>query len=407
MLRSRLLLAVVSSMALLLATACNGGTEPGDVETPRPEPGSPTAEATRDESADVSPTEAALRLVPVADGFEAPLYATHAGDGTGRIFVVEQGGLIRIVENGEIASEPFLDISSRVRAGGEQGLLGLTFDPDYPDNNRFYVDYTDTSGNTVVARYEVTDRPGVADPSSEQVLLRIEQPYANHNGGHLAFGPDGYLYVATGDGGSGGDPHGNGQSRDTLLGKLLRIDVSGSGGYEIPSDNPFAGGGRRAEIWAYGLRNPWRFSFDRNTDDLWIGDVGQSAREEINLEPAGSDGGVNYGWNIMEGAECYDAASCDRDGLEEPVADYPHSEGISVTGGYVYRGERIRELTGGYLFGDFGSGTIWIIDSARPRAGAAVALETDLSISSFGEDEDGELFVVDHGGTLLRVAGEG
>jgi glucose/arabinose dehydrogenase len=346
---------------------------------------------------------------PVADGLEAPLLATHAGDGSGRLFVVEQVGRIRVVRDGELLAEPFLDVSDRVVAGGEQGLLGLAFHPDFATNGRFFVDYTDLDGDTVVAEYAVLDGDADrVDPASERVLLRIGQPFANHNGGHLAFGPDGFLYVGTGDGGSAGDPMGNGQRLDTLLGKILRLDLDGRSGdrpYGIPPGNPFVEHeGARPEIWAFGLRNPWRFSFDRETGDLWIGDVGQGAFEEIDAVP-GDEAGVNYGWNVMEGRACFaPETGCDEDGLRLPVAVYGHGEGCSVTGGFVYRGSRWPGLAGAYLFSDFCSGTIWAVDAARPNAGPTAVLETGRAISSFGEDEDGELYVTDlAGGALLRV----
>lgn len=395
-----------ASALLLAAGACSGtGRDPGAQDPPAPAP-KRTGAPERDEvdGPATRPTEAALRLRPIARGFDSPLYVTHAGDGTGRLFVVEQTGRIKILRDGRVKARPFLDLSNKVRAGGEQGLLGLAFHPNYTRTGRFFVNYTDRAGDTIVARYRVSGRPGRADPSSERILLEIAQPFSNHNGGHVAFGPDGYLYIATGDGGSGGDPHGNGQSLDTLLGKLLRVDVSGRRGYRVPPDNPFVDrDGVRPEIWAYGLRNPWRFSFDRATDDLWIADVGQSKLEEIDVARAASGGGVNYGWNIMEGSECFDAPACDRSGLELPVAEYSHTEGCSVTGGYVYRGTRIPALVGGYVYADYCSGNIWILDSSAPREGATRALDTDHRISSFGENERGELFVVDHAGTLLRV----
>jgi glucose/arabinose dehydrogenase len=325
--------------------------------------------------------------------------------------VVEQTGRIKIVTaKGRVSPDAFLDVSDRIVAGGEQGLLGLAFDPGFADNGRFYVNYTNGDGNTVVARYRVSDDPDRADPGTAEVILTVDQPYGNHNGGHLAFGPDGYLYVGLGDGGSGGDPHGHGQNTETLLGAILRLDVSGSSGYTIPNDNPFAGGGGGGnggsggapEIWAYGLRNPWRFSFDRTTGDLWIGDVGQEELEEIDRAPAGT-GGLNFGWNVMEGDACY-GSSCDRDGLEMPVTQYSHDSGCSVTGGHVYRGEDHPILTGGYLFADYCSGLLWVIEAKGHKGEPKLALETGRSVSSFGESEDGELFLVDIGaGELLQV----
>jgi glucose/arabinose dehydrogenase len=350
-----------------------------------------------------------LELVPVASGLEAPLYATHSGDGSDRVFVVEQTGAIRIVTGGRVLAQPFLDLGDAVVAGGEQGLLGLAFHPGYAHNGRLFVNYTDLHGDTVVSEYRRAPGNDLrADPASERILLAIDQPFVNHNGGGLAFGPDGYLYVATGDGGSAGDPLGNGQALDTLLGKLLRIDVDsgGSGAYGIPPDNPFVGrDDARAEVWAYGLRNPWRFSFDAGTSTLWIGDVGQSEAEEINRAPAAT-GGLNYGWNLMEGRGCYQPPEgCDRPGLEKPIATYGHAEGCSVTGGYVYRGSRYPALRGAYLFADYCSGTIWGLDAAGPSPQDPVELlSTERALSSFGLDREEELYVTDlASGELLRV----
>jgi glucose/arabinose dehydrogenase len=360
---------------------------------------SPVASSPEEQRAP-DPRRARIALRPVADGLDAPLGLVDAGDGSGRLFIVEQPGTIRILEDGRVAEDPFLDISDRITSGGEQGLLGLAFDPDYASNRRFFVNYTDNAGDTVVARFEAAGEGDVADPSTERVLLRIEQPYSNHNGGHLAFGPDGYLYIATGDGGAGGDPHENGQALDTLLGKLLRLDVSGDDA-AAPEDNPFVEReGARPEIWAYGLRNPWRFSFDR--ERIWVADVGQSAREEVNVQPA-DEGGLNYGWNIMEGSECFGAPDCDREGLVLPVAEYGHGDGCSITGGHVYRGSAVPDLRGGYVFGDFCSGTVWILDSSDPERDAAVALRTGLSIASFGVDAESELYVVDLNGSIHRI----
>jgi glucose/arabinose dehydrogenase len=346
-----------------------------------------------------------IALEEVAAGFEQPLYATHSGDGTGRLFVVEQTGAVRIVAGDRVEAEPFLDLSDLVVAGSEQGLLGLAFHPSYEDNGRLFVNYTNLDGDTVVAEYSAEG--GRAEPSSGRVLLTIEQPFSNHNGGALAFGPDGYLYIATGDGGSAGDPLDNGQSLGTLLGKLLRIDVDATTGdlpYGIPDDNPFVGrDGARPEIWAYGLRNPWRFSFDAITDELWVGDVGQAGLEEIDRARGG--GGINFGWNVMEGNACFEPASgCDRSELVLPVAQYSHDLGCSVTGGYVYRGRAQRALRGVYLFSDYCSGTIWGLDAAQPGAGVARLLESGRAVSSFGVDEAGELYLTDlDSGTLFRI----
>lgn len=346
-----------------------------------------------------------LGFDPVFEGLSSPLLLTHAGDGSRRVFVVEQTGRILVGRVADSLSE-FLDVSGLVVSGGEQGLLGLAFHPNYTDNRRFFINYTNTAGDTIVAEYRASS-PTRGDAGSARVLLEIDQPYANHNGGHLAFGPDGYLYIGTGDGGSGGDPEERAQDVDSLLGKLLRIDVdSRSNGrpYGIPDGNPFAGSGRgRAEIWAYGLRNPWRFSFDPATDDLWIGDVGQDRLDEIDRAPS-DEGGLNYGWDVMEGSRCFEPPSgCDRAGLTPPIAEYGQDLGCSLTGGHVYRGNEFPDLVGGYFFGDYCSGRVWVLDAARPRADIVELADTDIAVSSFGEDERGELYVSDLSGRVLRL----
>ena len=389
--------------AVLLLAACSED----DGRPQRSGPGraaSPTR--SQDESPVVSsfdPSSVGIELEPFVDGLEAPLFLTHAGDGSGRSFVVEQGGTIRVIEAGEVAAEPFLDISDKTEGGGEQGLLGLAFHPDFEGDGRFFVNYTDLAGDTIVASYRADGAS--ADPESEQVLLKIDQPYSNHNGGHLEFGPDGYLYIATGDGGSAGDPQDNGQNRDSLLGKLLRIDVDDEEGYEVPTDNPFADGREGApEVWAYGLRNPWRFSFDRATDTLWVGDVGQGELEEINRVPD-DEAGLNFGWNQMEGSRCYEGGDCDTSDKVLPITEYEHDLGCSVTGGFVYRGEEFPDLQGGYFFADYCSGRIWAIDAGAPGpVEPTLLLSSERALSSFGVDEDGELYVTDIGaGEVLRV----
>ncbi|WP_027481779.1 PQQ-dependent sugar dehydrogenase [Deinococcus pimensis] len=344
-----------------------------------------------------------VRLTRVVTGLERPVTVTNAGDGSGRLFVVEQGGRVRVVKDGRLQPGAFLDLSGLTRAGGERGLLGLAFDPKFRQNGRLFVNYTDRDGNTVIARY--TAKGDAADPRSATVLLRAEQPYANHNGGQLAFGPDGYLYVGLGDGGSGGDPQNNGQNLGTFLGKVLRVDVSGEK-YAVPRDNPFVNReGARPEIWAYGLRNPWRFSFDRRTGDLLIADVGQNRFEEVNFQPKASRGGENYGWRLKEGDECFDPSSnCARGTLVDPVVTYGRSEGQSITGGYVYRGKALPDLVGRYVYGDFASGRVWAASRAsNGRWTTRELLDTNDQISTFGEDEAGELYVADYGsGTLLR-----
>jgi len=355
--------------------------------------------------------QTAYQLMPVASGFSRPLYVTHAGDGSGRLFVVEQSGAIRAIKDGAVLGQPFLDVSGLISRQAlesdytERGLLGLAFHPHYAENGLFYINYTDVNGHSVISRYSVSaDDPDRAEATSATPLLYVEQPYANHNGGQMAFGPDGYLYISLGDGGSGGDPQGNGQNLATLLGKILRIDVTVAEGYTIPADNPFAEReGARPEIWAWGLRNVWRFSFDRATGDLFLADVGQNQWEEINFQPADSAGGENYGWNAFEGTHVYSGQPAASE-VVTPVLEYDHSLGrCSVTGGYVYRGERIPALQGVYLYGDWCSGTIW---SAAPGADgtwqAVVSLESGRSISSFGEDEAGELYLVDYDGAVLR-----
>jgi glucose/arabinose dehydrogenase len=356
------------------------------------------------------------RLVRIVGGLAAPTYATNAGDGSGRIFVLEQAGRIRVVEDGHLRPQPFLDLSGRISSGGERGLLGLAFHPGFPRDPRLFVDYTDPAGNTVVASFTATSgSAGVADPSSERVLLHIDQPFPNHNGGQLAFGPDGLLYIGMGDGGSGGDPYGNGQRTDTPLGKILRIDVDRTAGgraYAIPADNPFASGrdaaGRAGlpEIWAFGLRNPWRFSFDASSGSLWIGDVGQDRWEEVDRIPAGTPPPVNLGWNVMEGTHCYKPAeACRTAGLWSPLAEYGHDQGCAVTGGYVARGATAGSLAGRYVFGDYCSGTIWTLDAAGPdRQEPGLLLRSGRTISSFGSDEAGGILVCDlAGGELLRL----
>ncbi len=344
-----------------------------------------------------------IRLARVVGGLAAPVYVTHAGDRSGRLFVVEQAGVIRVIRDGRLLTRPFLDISARVISGGEMGLLSVAFHPRYASNGRFFVNYT-ANGNrlrTVIAEYRVSDDPNVAQ-RTERVLLEIDQPYRNHNGGLSLFGPDGMLYIGMGDGGSGGDPHNNGQRLDTLLGKLLRIDVDGATPYRVPPDNPFAGrAGARDEIWAYGLRNPWRFSFDRGSDRLFLADVGQNAWEEIDLIERGG----NYGWRIMEGAHCFQPQNgCDRSGLILPIAEYGREGGCSVTGGYVYRGSRIRELVGRYLFADYCSGRLWALtEGPSGRWTVSTLLDTGLRVSSFGEDQQGDLYIVDHGGVIYRI----
>jgi len=356
-----------------------------------------------------------FKFTKVVGGLQSPDYVIGAGDGSGRIFIVEQVGRIRIVKDGRLLPTPFLDIRSLVASGGERGLLSVAFHPQFKTNGVFVVDYTRAStnpayvGDTVIARY--TARPANADVvsrTSGQTLLTIAQPQANHNGGLVKFGPDGFLYIGMGDGGAGGDtgpghaPQGNGQSLTTLLGKILRIDVGATGSYTIPADNPNLGTGAHHEIWAYGVRNPWRFSFDRATGDLYIGDVGQNAWEEIDFKPDGSKGGINYGWPSWEGNHRYRTGAA-RTGDTKPVAEYPHTGGAcSVTGGYVYRGTKIPALSGFYIFGDYCSGQLWTLVKYHGVWRRSVLRDTPYSISSFGEDDAGELYLVDLGGSVYR-----
>jgi glucose/arabinose dehydrogenase len=353
------------------------------------------------------PDPTSYKWTKVISGFVSPVDFQFVDDGTGRMFVVEQAGRIRIVQNGQLRDPAFLDITDRVGSGGnEQGLLGLAFHPDFEGIPYFYVNYTDKNGNTVIARFQAEGDK--ADPGSEKDLLKIDQPFPNHNGGILTFGPnDGYLYLGLGDGGSQGDPNGNGQNTNVLLGKILRIDVDRGDPYSIPSDNPFAKGGGRPEIWAYGLRNPWRFSFDRLTGDLYIADVGQDLWEEVDVA-FGNPPGLNYGWNYYEGMHPYSGQAPGGINFTFPVVEYSHAEGgCSVTGGYVYRGA-MPEWQGIYLYGDFCSGKIWgLIHSPDPTSGkpwqSQVLFETKASITTFGEDLSGEIYFADRGGTIYRL----
>ena len=359
----------------------------------------------------VNPIEAAgapqLELNRIATGLELPVQVTHAGDSSGRLFVVEQEGRIRIIRNGVINDAPFLDISDRVSCCGEQGLIGVAFPPAYAVNQHFYISYTNTNadGDTTISRFTTTDDPDRADPDSEEVVLTIDQPGISHNGGRMAFGPqDGYLYIGSGDGG-GYDNMGNGQDPNTLLGKILRIDVeSGVKPYSIPASNPFTLiDGYRDEIWALGLRNPWGFAFDRQTGDLYIPDVGNQEREEVNYQPAGSEGGENYGWFLMEGTLCFEHFffPCSADGLTMPVAEYGHARGCAIVGGAVYRGARYPYLQGLFLYADFCNGKIWGLkrsDDESPQDiqdewQSTLLINASVPLSSIGEDEEGNVYV--------------
>lgn len=392
-----LTIAVAGALALAVALGgCSRGTTTRPIERPRPAQEPTSTEPTR---APVAPPPALadleIRLEPVLAGLDAPLFVTHAGDGSGRLFVVEQGGLIRAARDGKLASRPFLDVRSKISTGGERGLLGLAFAPDYEDNGRFYVNYTDTSGDTVVARYAAedpaSDSPALSQP---EIVLTIDQPYANHNGGCIVFAPDGTLWVGMGDGGSAGDPQDRAQDPGERLGKMLSLDVEAS-------KQP------RPRVVLSGLRNPWRFSFDRETDDLWIGDVGQGEWEEIDLVSFAGAEGTNFGWNLWEGAHPYPpGAKPSRSGFRFPVIEYDHDEGYSVTGGYVYRGERYPDLRGTYLYADFGSGFVAgarVTDDGEVEE-RVLLRDSGTTPSSFGEDEAGEVYLVDYNGRVLRVA---
>ncbi|MBK7451948.1 MAG: PQQ-dependent sugar dehydrogenase [Anaerolineales bacterium] len=333
--------------------------------------------------------------VPVVDGLNRPVDLQSAFDGSGRLFIIEKYGVIRIFKDGQLMPQPFLNIEDRVDDGSnEMGLLGLAFHPDYEQNGYFYVNYTGDGGNTRISRFQAVGDS--ADPNSEQVLMVVDQPFPNHNGGAVVFGPDGYLYLGLGDGGAAGDPFKNGQNTGVLLGKILRIDVNNGVPYAVPADSPFGN-----EVWAYGLRNPWRMSFDRDTGDLWIGDVGQNKYEEIDYLPAGSAGGANFGWSIMEASYGYDGTS--QPGMFLPAAEYSHDFGCSVTGGYVYRGS-MPEWNGVYLYGDYCTGTVWGLILSNGQWQSQVMFETDLLITSFGVDEAGELYLVSDNGSAYILA---
>lgn len=357
------------------------------------------------------PDPAAYAWTKAVAGFRFPLYLSSSGDGSGRIFVVTQPGQVWIIQDGAVFKQPFLDLGDRVTSPGgngrygERGLLGLAFHPDYAHNGFFYVNYTDRDGNTIVARYVVSQDPDLADPQSEQRMLLVEQPYPNHNGGMLAFGPDGDLYIALGDGGSAGDPEGNAQSLDTLLGKILRIDVDRAESYAIPASNPFAQGGGAPEIWVYGLRNPWRFSFDAATGDLYIGDVGQNQWEEVNFLPAGEGGGVNFGWDYREGLHAYEGEPPAGMPLVDPIFEYSHAQGCSLTGGYVYRGSTLPEWQGVYLAGDYCTGLVWgLLRDNNGNWQSQLLFQTGFTIASFGQDQAGEIYVIDYaGGGIFRL----
>lgn len=372
-------------------SGCSDG--PGQItdDTPTPEP------------------DITLGVQEVTSGLSSPVYlTTPAGDS--RLFVVEQVGRIRVIKGGQLLAAPFLDITSKVSSGGERGLLSVAFHPAYGNNGFFYVNYTDLSGNTRVERYTVSSNADVANAASAKLILTVTQPFANHNGGLNVFGPDGMLYIGLGDGGSGGDPQGNGQNLGTLLGKILRIDVDRGDPYAIPADNPFVGrAGSRGEIWAYGLRNPWRFAFDKLGGLLYVADVGQERFEEVNVVVS-NRGGVNYGWRTMEGSSCYAATSCNQADLEIPPLVYDHSTGAcAVTGGYVYRGTVIPQIIGRYFYSDYCSG---FLKSFRYQNGQAFEQLTWPvgnvgNITSFGQDAAGELYMTSASGKVYKIVRSG
>jgi glucose/arabinose dehydrogenase len=373
---------------------------------------SPPATSKAQTPPEFDPTSFSIGLELIADGLEQPVYLTGNDDGTDRLFVVERQGRIRIVVDGTVLPVAFLDITTIVQSdGSEQGLLSVAFPPDFSESGEFYVYYTAISaegvGDNTIARYRVSEGdPNQANAESGQVLIAIPDFRKNHNGGLLLFGPDGYLYAGLGDGGGGGDPDENGQNPETLLGSIVRIDPSTDiEPYAIPDDNPFADSeGGRPEVWLWGVRNPWRFSFDRDTGDLFVADVGQGAFEEVNWLPAGTSGGSNLGWNVMEGTECFRVSGCDAAGLTLPVAQYSHDFGCSVTGGYIYRGAEEPGLDGIYLFGDYCTGLVWGMTQAE-AGGWLVSepVETGYNVSSFGEDANGEMYLVSLEGEIFRI----
>ncbi len=375
--------------------------------------------------------ERKLSSVLIADGYKKPVFVTSYPNNEKLLYVVEQAGLIKIIQNGEKVSSPFFDINKKVvnpsRPGDERGLLGFAFHPDHINNGKFYINYMDNDGFTIVSEFSVNSELR-ANHESERIILKLEQPYRNHNGGDIQFGPDGYLYISIGDGGKAGDPLNAGQDLNTIFGKIIRVDIEQEP-YGIPKSNPFYGQkDKRGEIWAWGLRNVWRFSFDKQNGDIYYGDVGQNKWEEVNFEPAKSKGGINYGWRIMEANHCYDPTeNCPTEGLTKPIVEYPNdanymvilgggsqadAEGCSVTGGYVYRGNNIRSMQGQYIFGDYCSGNIWTFKVVNGKATNFINRTEEINIgngefttyiSSFGQDSDGELYIVDYNGGIYKL----
>jgi len=400
MISSRIRACALLLIGIFVLQGCGGS---GNTSPTSPTPQSPTPQSA---SAQVPK----VALTTVATGLNTPVDLQQPNDGSGRLFVVEKAGTIRIVQNGALQPTPFLDITSKVDSiPGEMGLLGLAFHPDFAQNRRFFVHYdriVNGQIQSVIAEYLVLPtNANLADPASERILLTVNQPFENHKGGQLAFGPDGFFYIGLGDGGNEGDPLGNGQNLHTLLGKILRINVDATGAgtqYAIPSDNPFLSGAGLPEIWAYGLRNPWRISFDRGSGRLFAGDVGGDRFEEVDIIQRGG----NYGWNIMEGDQCLNPPTgCNTNGLIFPIAEYDHSEGNAIIGGYVYTGQAIPSLQQAYVFGDLGSGKIWMLRENPPGTWTRSLLTTaDTQLSSFGQDQAGEVYVVELGGSIMRLS---
>ena len=425
---------ICALIGAVVFAACGPGAQPSSQEpdangaassTPTPVPAHTTAAtpATSPEGSSPPaptpdsqqfPTWPDIVLVETLSGLKNPVDLSHARDGSGRIYVVEQIGLVQAFDGGAIGQSPFMDIRDRVNCCGEMGLLGIAFPSDFSSSRTLYVNYTTTVPgrlHTRVSRFRLLPDVHQVDPDTEEILLQFHQPWRNHNGGQIAFGPDGYLWIGTGDGGSAADPQDNGQKGQTLLGKLLRINVSPASDapYAIPEDNPFVGNDQFLdEIWAYGLRNPWRFSFDRETGDLYIADVGQNAWEEVNFQPADSPGGENYGWRIMEGLHCFNPSSgCPTAGLTMPVAEYDRISGLSITGGYVYRGQDHPSLRGIYFFADYVTGNIWGLKQVNGAWESELLLDSPYNVSSFGEDEAGNLYLVDYSGTIFQIQAAG
>ena len=411
MVRSPIPSPIRTAIAGLTAAVLLAGLVPAVTAAP-----APSIETAASAVVPAAPSAAAVKLTVVATGLSNPVLVTSPNDGTHRLFIVQQTGSIRIVQNGVLQPGTFINLASSVSKGGEQGLLGLAFHPSFKTNRKFYINFTDVHGATVVREYKASPtNPNRVQKGSGRTIIRIAQPYSNHNGGNLAFGPDGYLYIGMGDGGSGGDPGNRAQNINSLLGKMLRLNINGTSGskaYRIPSTNPYVGKAGLDEIWQRGLRNPWRFSFDKVTGSLWIGDVGQNRYEEVDraVKTSTGDGrGYNWGWHVMEGFHCYAPSSgCSTSGKRLPLLEYSHSTNgrCAITGGYVYRGTAIPSLAGWYVYGDYCSGEVLAVSSTASSRPAPVTLFGTGSgrlVSSFGQDWAGELYVVDLGGTVYRI----